>query len=58
MLDLSSPGIEPVPHAVEAQSLNHWTAGEVLVVLWSFLKPGISSCLHVGSTGWTALLIF
>ena len=24
------PGIEPVPPAVEAQSLNHWTAREVL----------------------------
>ena len=23
-------GIKPVPTAVEAQSLNHWTAGEVL----------------------------
>ena len=25
------PGIEPVPPAVEAQSLNHWTAREVQV---------------------------
>ena len=24
-----SPGFEPVPPAVEAQSLNHWTTGEV-----------------------------
>ena len=24
------PGIEPTPPALEAQSLNHWTAGEVL----------------------------
>ena len=24
------PGMEPVPHAVEARSLNHWTAREVL----------------------------
>ena len=24
------PGIEPLPLAVEAQSLNHWTAREVL----------------------------
>ena len=23
------PGIEPMPHALEAQSLNHWTAREV-----------------------------
>ena len=24
------PGIESIPHAVEAQSLNHWTTREVL----------------------------
>ena len=24
------PGIEPTPHALEVQSLNHWTAKEVL----------------------------
>ena len=30
MQDLSCrPGIEPVPLAVEARSLNHWTAREV-----------------------------
>ena len=30
MQDLRSrPGIEPVPPAVEVQSLNHWTAREV-----------------------------
>ena len=23
------PGVEPVPPAAEAQSINHWTAGEV-----------------------------
>ena len=29
--DLSSqPGMEPVPPAVEAQGLNHWTASEIL----------------------------
>ena len=27
------PGIKPAPHAVEAQSLNHWTAREVLFLL-------------------------
>ena len=33
--DLSSqPGIEPVPTTLESQSLNHWTAREVL---YSFL---------------------
>ena len=33
------PEVEPVPPAVEAQSLNHWTAREVLVmgilIVWS-----------------------
>ena len=27
--DLPNPGIEPVPPAFEAQSLNHWTTWEV-----------------------------
>ena len=31
------PGIEPVPPAVEVQSLNHWTAREVLA------KPNLLS---------------
>ena len=29
------PGIEPVPPALEAQSLNHWTAREVPIVSFS-----------------------
>ena len=29
---VSQPGIEPMPPAVEAQSLNHWTAREVPTV--------------------------
>ena len=30
MWDFSSqPGIQPVPPAMEAQNLNHWTTGEV-----------------------------
>ena len=29
------PGIDPVPPALEAQSLNHWTTGEVLEVVTS-----------------------
>ena len=28
-VELPRPGIEPVPPAVEGQSLNHWTTGEV-----------------------------
>ena len=36
MWDLSSLGIEPMPPAVEAGSLNHWTAREVpdLPLFW------------------------
>ena len=30
MWDLPRPGIKPMPPAVEARSLNHWTAREVL----------------------------
>ena len=26
------PGIEPVPYALKAQSLNHWTAREVVCI--------------------------
>ena len=29
-IPIPSPGIEPEPPAVEAQSLNHWTAKEAL----------------------------
>ena len=28
--ELTQPGVEPVFPAVEAQSLNHWSTGEVL----------------------------
>ena len=38
MRDLSSPpGIEAMSPAVEMQSLNHWTAGEVLIVSLIFV---------------------
>ena len=38
MWDLSSPGIEPALEALEAQSLNHWTARKVPYELfWSLL---------------------
>ena len=33
--ELPQPGIEPVPPAVEVQSLNHWTTREV-PSMWSF----------------------
>ena len=32
------PGIEPMPPAVEAQSLNHWTAREVLLMHFSYCE--------------------
>ena len=31
MWDLPQPGIKPVPTAVKARSLNHWTTREVLL---------------------------
>ena len=31
------PGIKPTPPALEAQSLNHWTAREVLEILFLML---------------------
>ena len=34
-ISVSQSGIEPMPHAVEAQNLNHWTAREVP---YTFLK--------------------
>ena len=33
------PGIEPVPPAVEAQSLNHWTTREILKIYIYFFVP-------------------
>lgn len=32
MWDLSSLGLEPVPPAMEAWSLNHWPSREVLIM--------------------------
>ena len=38
MWDLRSPpGMEPMPPAVEARSLNHWTAREVPKTVFLFL---------------------
>ena len=36
MWDLPKPGIEPVPHALEAWHLNHWTTREApgLIILY------------------------
>ena len=31
------PGIEPMPPALEARSLNHWTTGEVPSILWCYI---------------------
>ena len=36
------PGIEPVPPAVEARSLNHWTAKEVPYCLFDYSHPSSS----------------
>ena len=44
------PGIKPLPPALEAQSLNHWTAREVpytfLRFSLSFCMPGLSQALR------------
>ena len=38
MWDLNpQPGIEPVPFALEAQSLNHWTAREVPIFSYFYI---------------------
>ena len=41
-------GTEPLPHALEAQSLNHWTAREVLIFFFSFLYLSFNflSCMN------------
>ena len=36
------PGIEPVPPAVEAWSLNHWTTREVPAIFDLFFRSGLS----------------
>ena len=43
---MREPGIEPMPSALGARSLNHWTAREVLIYVWfykihMFLRSGI-----------------
>ena len=35
------PGIEPVPPALEAQSLNHWTTREVPRVAGAIFSTGV-----------------
>ena len=42
------PGIKPVPPAVEAQSLNHWTSREVPIFVYIAVYPPIE---------WTFVLI-
>ena len=47
---VSSPGIEPVPPAMEVWSLNHWTTWEVTEVdiLKGSDEPGTVSSLENG----------
>ena len=40
------PGTEPVPPAVEAQSLNHWTAKEVPTIFYNY-KQCFNSCNYI-----------
>ena len=53
---LPQPGVEPVPPAVEAQSLNHWTAREVQklyiflikkIYTGSWCKPMLIACHQI-----------
>ena len=44
------PGIEPMPPAVEAWSPNHWTAGEVQVILFGGNRKG-QRHLHAWAEG-------
>ena len=53
------PGFEPVPPALEAQSSNHWTAGEVPWQLHSFRQgfpfpvlPGVRVAMYVRPMLW------
>ena len=41
------PGIEPTPLAVEAWSLNHWTAREVLFLNWGGFRVGFKNFLYI-----------
>ena len=63
------PGIEPTPPAVEAQSLNHWTAREVptpillnymlALILLMFLILGITYCCLTGKIRiWLPTLLY
>ena len=48
MWDLAPwPGIEPGPHALRAQSLSHWTTGEV---------PWLPSFYDMSANSWTTFL--
>ena len=44
MWALSSSGIEPTPPSLEAQSLNHWTAREVLHMYVPFVSDFVVAC--------------
>ena len=46
------PGIKPIPPAVEAQSLNHWSARKVLML--KYLSVQFSCSVWLFATAWTA----
>ena len=44
---ISQPGKEPMPPALEAQSLNHWTAQEALQVFFAVYTYLDMMLLHI-----------
>ena len=44
---ISQPGMEPMPPALEAQSLNHWTAQEALQVFFAVYTYLDMMLLHI-----------
>ena len=48
----SSPGMEPMPHAVEAWSLNHWTTPSSLFVCYTLQLISLSLGVRARPRGW------
>ena len=58
MILVPQPGMEPVPPAVEAQSLNHWTIKEVhFSMLVESISPNLLQPASLGMFGWGHVLV-